>query len=112
MAKRKLSDAKKTQLKKALLKRIKTRKGASMSSILREIGKKFGVSAEAVRYYMSERHKSPGKIRKKNSGEAVRALRAEALKHRRLAKEEARKHLELAKKYERAARQVVSLVGE
>lgn len=111
MARRKLNAKQKESLRKLLAQRLKKTPAGPILGLLKEIGKKFRVSAEAVRYYskdlMPNRIAAPrGRPRKHPQpagGRVVTMLREKAKEHRRLAVMLARKHEMIARRYEQHA---------
>lgn len=117
MAKRKLDDKQKRSLRKTLAKKLKKAPTGPILGILRQIGDRFGVSAEAVRYYsrdlMRGRTRAPrGRPRKYPRPRGIRVvtlLRERAREHRKLASVLARKHERIARRYELHADRLASL---
>jgi hypothetical protein len=111
MARRKLNEKQKESLRKMLARKLKEVPEGPILGLLKEIGKKFRVSAEAVRYYskdlMEGRAAAPrGRPRKHPAsgvGRVATMLRKKAKEHRRLAAALARKHETIARRYEQHA---------
>jgi len=107
MAKRKLSESKRRFLVETLRSKISKMGDGPMIPILQSIGRRFGISAQAVRYHARAAGvtgRRGGNRRAAGGGRGVaRLLWAKAREHRRLARRLAQRHERLAKKYERAA---------
>lgn len=116
MARRKLDAKQKESLRKLLARRLKAMPQGPILGLLKAIGKKFGVSAEAVRYYSRDLMKGrvaaprgrPRKHPQPTGGRVVTLLRQKAKEHRRLAAALARKHEMIARRYEQHAEKLAS----
>lgn len=120
MAKNRLTKQEIAKVLAAVRKNIRNADGRSKNTIFKDVAKEFGLTPSNVQfhYYADRRRRlkrgrKPGASRRgrkaaprggpaRGSGQAIRALRAQASKHRRLAK----KHEAIARRYERAAREV------
>jgi hypothetical protein len=113
MAKRKLSESKRKFLVETLRSKLGKMGDGPMIRVLQSIGRRFGISAQAVRYHAQAAGvtgRRGGKHRDAGGGRGVASLLlAKAREHRRLAKRLARKHERLARKYERAAVSIAAL---
>lgn len=128
MAGRKLGNTEKERLRKLLTQKLKGKAGKPILDILQDIGSRFGITAEAVRYYAKamlgrrafakrgrpkgSRTRNPSLNRTPHNGanrtEMVRHLIQEAKKHRNLARTLSKHHERLARKFELAARSLGS----
>jgi len=117
MAKRKLDDKQKRSLRKTLATKLKSAPTGPILGILKQVGDRFGVSAEAVRYYSRNLMKGrtrtlrgrPRKYPRPRGNRVVSLLREKAREHRKLAALMARKHERIARRYELHAERLASL---
>lgn len=118
MPKHKLDAARRKKLHRVLRSRLRRLGERPLFGILREIGRVFGISANAVRYHAHSiglrSRRGPGRPpgeRFLENGAVVRALFQRAREHRRLARELARRHENLARKYESMASRLAAMRG-
>jgi Zn-dependent peptidase ImmA (M78 family) len=118
MQKKKLDSARTKRLHRVLRSRLRGLGNRPLLGVLREIGRRFGISAQAVRYHAHSiglgSKRGPGRPPKEAAlanGSVIRALVKKAREHRRMARELARRHDRLARKYESMAASLTSMRG-